>query len=125
VVARWKLFADFLPERLPMAGPTSFRCLGRGLAATPQGAPGPVLVAAERDISIDQIRYDFNPRKRSVNFAAPCAPLIRAGGIRCENRVHFIALCSQIIRRRLTESKYSPSTKALQSLSKMDGRKAG
>lgn len=25
--------------------------------------------------------------------------LIRAGGIRCENRVHFLALCSQIIRR--------------------------
>src|SRR5436190_5799667 len=25
--------------------------------------------------------------------------LIRAGGIRCENRTHFLALCSQIIRR--------------------------
>src|SRR5215468_10488818 len=25
--------------------------------------------------------------------------LVRAGGIRCENRVHFLALCSQIIRR--------------------------
>ena len=25
--------------------------------------------------------------------------LVRAGGIRCENRTHFLALCSQIIRR--------------------------
>jgi RNA polymerase sigma-70 factor (ECF subfamily) len=29
--------------------------------------------------------------------------LIRAGGIRCENRVHFLALCSQIIRRLLVD----------------------
>ncbi len=27
--------------------------------------------------------------------------LVRAGGIRCENRVHFLALCTQIIRRIL------------------------
>jgi RNA polymerase sigma factor (TIGR02999 family) len=29
--------------------------------------------------------------------------LVRAGGIRCENRVHFFALCSQIIRRILVD----------------------
>jgi RNA polymerase sigma factor (TIGR02999 family) len=29
--------------------------------------------------------------------------LMRAGGIRCENRVHFLALCSQIIRRILVD----------------------
>jgi RNA polymerase sigma factor (TIGR02999 family) len=29
--------------------------------------------------------------------------LIRAGGVRCENRVHFLALCSQIIRRILVD----------------------
>jgi RNA polymerase sigma-70 factor, ECF subfamily len=29
--------------------------------------------------------------------------LIRAGGIRCEDRVHFLALCSQIIRRILVD----------------------
>src|SRR5260221_12654847 len=29
--------------------------------------------------------------------------LIRAGGIRCENRVHFLTLCSQIIRRILVD----------------------
>src|SRR5580700_2991386 len=29
--------------------------------------------------------------------------LIRAGGIRCENRGHFLALCSQIIRRILVD----------------------
>ena len=29
--------------------------------------------------------------------------LIRAGGIRCENRLHFLALCSQIIRRVLVD----------------------
>jgi RNA polymerase sigma-70 factor (ECF subfamily) len=29
--------------------------------------------------------------------------LIRAGGIRCESRVHFLALCSQIIRRILVD----------------------
>ena len=29
--------------------------------------------------------------------------LIRAGGIRCENRVHFLAVCSQIIRRILVD----------------------
>ena len=29
--------------------------------------------------------------------------LVRAGGIRCENRVHFLALCSQIIRRTLVD----------------------
>ena len=29
--------------------------------------------------------------------------LLRAGGIRCENRVHFLALCSQIIRRILVD----------------------
>jgi RNA polymerase sigma-70 factor (ECF subfamily) len=29
--------------------------------------------------------------------------LIRAGGIRCENRVHFLALCSQLIRRILVD----------------------
>ena len=29
--------------------------------------------------------------------------LVRAGGIRCENRVHFVALCSQIIRRILVD----------------------
>jgi RNA polymerase sigma-70 factor, ECF subfamily len=29
--------------------------------------------------------------------------LERAGGIRCENRLHFLALCSQIIRRILVD----------------------
>jgi RNA polymerase sigma-70 factor, ECF subfamily len=29
--------------------------------------------------------------------------LLRAGGIHCENRVHFFALCSQIIRRVLVD----------------------
>jgi RNA polymerase sigma factor (TIGR02999 family) len=29
--------------------------------------------------------------------------LTRAGGIRCENRVHFLALCSQMIRRILVD----------------------
>jgi RNA polymerase sigma-70 factor, ECF subfamily len=29
--------------------------------------------------------------------------LTRAGGIRCENRIHFIALCSQIMRRILVD----------------------
>jgi len=29
--------------------------------------------------------------------------LIRAGGIQCENRAHFLALCSQIIRRILVD----------------------
>jgi RNA polymerase sigma factor (TIGR02999 family) len=29
--------------------------------------------------------------------------LIRAGGIQCENRMHFLALCSQIIRRILVD----------------------
>jgi RNA polymerase sigma-70 factor (ECF subfamily) len=29
--------------------------------------------------------------------------LTRAGGIQCENRVHFLALCSQIIRRLLVD----------------------
>ena len=29
--------------------------------------------------------------------------LVRAGGIRCENRTHFVALCSQIIRRILVD----------------------
>jgi RNA polymerase sigma factor (TIGR02999 family) len=29
--------------------------------------------------------------------------LARAGGIRCENRLHFLALCSQIIRRILVD----------------------
>jgi RNA polymerase sigma factor (TIGR02999 family) len=30
--------------------------------------------------------------------------LIRAGGIHCENRMHFLALCSQMIRRILVDS---------------------
>jgi RNA polymerase sigma factor (TIGR02999 family) len=30
--------------------------------------------------------------------------LIRAGGIQCENRVHFFALCAQIIRRILVDN---------------------
>jgi len=29
--------------------------------------------------------------------------LVRAGGIRCENRLHFLALCSQIMRRILVD----------------------
>ena len=29
--------------------------------------------------------------------------LVRAGGVRCENRVHFLALCSQIVRRLLVD----------------------
>ena len=29
--------------------------------------------------------------------------LVRAGGIRCENRPHFLALCSQMIRRILVD----------------------
>jgi RNA polymerase sigma factor (TIGR02999 family) len=29
--------------------------------------------------------------------------LVRAGGIRCENRVHFLALCAQIMRRILVD----------------------
>jgi RNA polymerase sigma factor (TIGR02999 family) len=29
--------------------------------------------------------------------------LVRAGGIRCESRLHFLALCSQIIRRVLVD----------------------
>jgi RNA polymerase sigma-70 factor, ECF subfamily len=29
--------------------------------------------------------------------------LVRAGGIRCENRTHFLALCSQMIRRILVD----------------------
>ena len=29
--------------------------------------------------------------------------LVRAGGIRCENRAHFLALCAQIMRRILVD----------------------
>jgi RNA polymerase sigma factor (TIGR02999 family) len=29
--------------------------------------------------------------------------LVRAGGIECQNRVHFLALCSQVIRRILVD----------------------
>src|SRR5215469_2216229 len=29
--------------------------------------------------------------------------LVRAGGIRCDNRAHFFALCAQIIRRILVD----------------------
>lgn len=29
--------------------------------------------------------------------------LVRSGGIRCENRAHFLALCSQVIRRILVD----------------------
>src|SRR5215472_10383240 len=29
--------------------------------------------------------------------------LVRAGGIQCENRTHFLALCSQMIRRILVD----------------------
>ncbi len=29
--------------------------------------------------------------------------LVRAGGIRCEDRIHFLALCSQIMRRILVD----------------------
>ncbi len=29
--------------------------------------------------------------------------LVRAGGVRCENRVHFLALCAQIMRRILVD----------------------
>src|SRR5512145_734242 len=29
--------------------------------------------------------------------------LVRAGGIRCENRAHFLALCSQMMRRILVD----------------------
>ena len=29
--------------------------------------------------------------------------LVRSGGIRCENRVHFLALCSQMMRRILVD----------------------
>lgn len=29
--------------------------------------------------------------------------LVRAGGVRCESRVHFLALCSQVIRRILVD----------------------
>jgi RNA polymerase sigma factor (TIGR02999 family) len=29
--------------------------------------------------------------------------LVRAGGIRCENRIHFLSLCAQIIRRILVD----------------------
>ena len=29
--------------------------------------------------------------------------LVRAGGIRCENRLHFLALCAQIMRRILVD----------------------
>ncbi len=80
--------------------------------------------------------------------------LIRAGGIRCENRAHFLALCSQIIRRILVDHARSRGyakrggdvecvplgdvllgsqprgiellalDQALESLSKIDGRKS-
>jgi RNA polymerase sigma factor (TIGR02999 family) len=80
--------------------------------------------------------------------------LIRAGSIRCENRVHFLALCAQIIRRILVDHARgrgyakrggdavrvpmddvqlgTPSRgtdvlaldEALESLSRLDGRKA-
>lgn len=79
--------------------------------------------------------------------------LVRAGGIRCESRVHFLAICSQIIRRILVDHARSRGyakrggnaervplddvllgaqgrgidivalDEALQSLSKIDGRK--
>lgn len=29
--------------------------------------------------------------------------LVRAGGIRCENRLHFLALCAQLVRRILVD----------------------
>ena len=32
--------------------------------------------------------------------------LVRAGGIRCESRVHFLALCSQIMRRILARPRH-------------------
>jgi RNA polymerase sigma-70 factor (ECF subfamily) len=47
------------------------------------------------------------PAGQTLEFAALAneayLKLMRAGGIRCENRVHFLALCSQIIRRLLVD----------------------
>jgi RNA polymerase sigma-70 factor, ECF subfamily len=47
------------------------------------------------------------PRGESLESAALAneayLKLVRAGGIRCENRAHFLALCSQIIRRILVD----------------------
>ena len=36
--------------------------------------------------------------------------LIRAGSIRCENRTHFLALCSQVFRRILVDHAHSRSS---------------
>jgi RNA polymerase sigma-70 factor (ECF subfamily) len=48
-----------------------------------------------------------NPAGQTLESAALAneayLKLVRAGGIHCENRLHFLALCSQIIRRILVD----------------------
>jgi len=49
-------------------------------------------------------RYQAGQTLESAGLANEAyLKLIRAGGIRCENRVHFLALCSQIMRRILVD----------------------
>src|SRR6516165_3603405 len=47
-------------------------------------------------------RHQFGQTLESAALANEAyLKLVRAGGIRCENRLHFLALCAQIIRRIL------------------------
>ena len=57
-----------------------------------------------------RIAHQFLNRRRAEESLESAAlaneaylKLVRAGGIRCENRAHFLALCSQIIRRILVD----------------------
>lgn len=54
-------------------------------------------------------RVYLNRRRASVSWESAALAndvylkLLRAGGLRCENRTHFVALCSQVIRRILVD----------------------
>lgn len=57
-----------------------------------------------------RIAHQYLYRQRAIESLESAAlaneaylKLVRAGGIRCENRAHFLALCSQIIRRILVD----------------------
>jgi RNA polymerase sigma factor (TIGR02999 family) len=56
---------------------------------------------------IARIHLGHRARPNSLESAALAneayLKLVRAGGIQCENRVHFLAICSQIIRRILVD----------------------
>jgi RNA polymerase sigma factor (TIGR02999 family) len=93
---------------MPIRGPRDITALLAAWSDGDEQALGSLMSIVYPELRrIARLHLDRRPPGHTLESAALAneayLKLVRAGGIQCESRAHFLALCSQIIRRILVD----------------------